>query len=268
MNNRERMVEAESYHIMIALRRKKSNDRRLKELCFREIVYDSDRVAMNCLKARIDNRPGIWRIYKTVNKRDVNPAWKLLFKMMIDEPDKFKWRIGSAWKNCLLKKENRAEKKYMLDVDVDIIPEKLDLLMGSVHMNVLEKIKTPNGWHIICDAFDTRMLEGIQDIEIKRNDIKFICEFENEITNEQLIEKVLDKYDKFQKVDEELLTLDVIKAKHQDLINLRDYAIDKISEGCGKPIYISSNPKTFSSCAKEIHCKDCQEEIKTLREIK
>lgn len=262
------MIEYESYHIMIALRRKKSNDRRLKELCFREIVYDSDRVAINCLKARIDNRPGIWRIYKTVNRRDVNPAWKLLFKLMIDEPDKFKWRIGSAWKNCLLKKENRAEKKYMLDVDVDEIPEKLEQLMGSVHMHVLEKIKTPNGWHIICDALDTRMLEGIPDIEIKRNDIKFVSEFENEVTNEELVKKVLDKEIKVNNADEELLSLDVIQAKHRDLINLRDYAIDKIKEGCGSRVYVDGTENYSFICGKSEICGVCDNLIKRLEEIK
>lgn len=172
MNNRERVPEAESYHIFIALRRKKEN-RELQELCFRQIIRD-DLLDLEVLRARIKNIPGIWRIYKTVNKRNVETARKLLMKHLIDEPEKFAFRIDSLWKNCLLQKCCKGERNFMIDVDSSNIPSKIVELQASGQLIVDEKIKTPNGWHLICSELDTRLLQGIEDVEIKRDDIKFV----------------------------------------------------------------------------------------------
>ena len=175
MNNRERISQSDSYHVMVALRRKKDpGNRELKELCFRDIVYTSEMVSINVLKARIDNKPGIWRIYRTVNKRSVREATKLMFKQYIDEPEKFEWKIPSLWKNCLLKKENKAERNFLLDIDCDWNRSLVDWFIERYKLEVIEIIKTPNGYHIIIPASDTRDFSELPNIEIKRNDLKFI----------------------------------------------------------------------------------------------
>jgi hypothetical protein len=172
MNNREKDNKTDSYHLYIALRRKKEN-RDLKELCLRQIIRDEN-LDLNLLKEKIKGKRGVWRIYKTVNKRLVNPALKIMMKMLIDEPDKFSYRIDSLWKNCLLKKECRKDRKFLVDIDNEVMPTEIEKLIDNRKINVEEKIKTPNGWHLICKKLDTRLIRGIKDVGFKRDEIKFV----------------------------------------------------------------------------------------------
>ena len=170
-NNREREPEVDMVHLFIALRRKKENTE--QELCFRSVIKheESD---LESLRARIKSIPGVWRIYKTVNPRKVEPARRLLMKKLIDYPKEFQYRIDSLWKNCLLQKECKGERNFMLDVDTKEIPRPLDYLIHDGSIVVDEIIETPNGWHIICKNIDTRILQGIPDVGVKRDDIKFV----------------------------------------------------------------------------------------------
>lgn len=172
MNNREKDREVEMYHIYIALRRKKEN-RELPELCFRQIIRDEE-LDIEMLRAKIKNIPGTWRIYKTVNARKVEPARKLLMKHLIDEPEKFVYRIDSLWKNCLLQKVCKGERNFMIDFDDNISKVNLLKFLDNRKITHSEIIKTPNGWHIICPELDTRLLQGEENVEVKRDDIKFV----------------------------------------------------------------------------------------------
>jgi len=171
MNNRERDLEIEQYYLYIALRRKKENE--LKELCFRQIIRDEAK-DLHLLKEKIKDIPGVWRIYKTVNARKVAPALKLLQHRLIDEPERFAYRIDSLWKNCLLQKQCKGERNFLIDVDCEDFPTELIELITNGSILVDEKILTPNGWHLICKDLDTRLLQGIPNIEVKRDDIKFV----------------------------------------------------------------------------------------------
>ena len=170
-NNREREPLVDMVHIYVAIRRKKENVE--KELCFRQIVRD-DVLDLEVLRARIKKVPGIWRIYKTVNKRKVEPARRLLMKKLIDYPTEFQYRIDSLWKNCLLQKECKGERNFMLDIDTKDVPIELKKMVSYGEITVDEVIETPNGYHYICPELDTRLLQGIEDVEVKRDDIKFI----------------------------------------------------------------------------------------------
>lgn len=172
MNNRERDKVVESYHLFIALRRTKEN-RGMQELCFRQVIKDN-KIDLDIIKDKIKNLPGTWRIYQTINKRNIIPARKLLMKFLIDDPERFEHRIDSLWKNCLLKKECKSERNFLVDIDCDIIPEEIGDLINNGEIKVDETIKTPNGWHLICRELDTRKLQGIKEVEVKRDDLKFV----------------------------------------------------------------------------------------------
>lgn len=177
MNNRERVTEAKEYGMFIALRRKKENNRELKELCFRQIIRDRE-IDLAILRAKVERIPGIWRIYEQINKRRVEPARKLLMKYLIDEPEKFEWRIDSLWKNCLLKSCCKSERNFLIDIDDNwSIIEVYDFATNR-NIDVDEVIKTPNGWHLICHKLDTRVLQGLDNIEVKRDACKFVERFE------------------------------------------------------------------------------------------
>lgn len=145
-------------------------------MCFRQIIRN-DVKDLNILKAKIAGIPGTWRIYKTVNARAIKPAMKLLMKRLIDEPERWDYRIDSLWKNCLLQKECKAERNFLIDVDEHSSFE-IEKLIIDDKLHLTECIPTPNGWHLICSELDTRLLEGIPNIEVKRDDIKFVERYE------------------------------------------------------------------------------------------
>ena len=178
MNNRERFPAVETYDILVALRRTKEN-RGKQELCFRQIIRD-EVIDLNILKAKIANLPGVWRIYKTINKRRVETARRLLMKFLIDDPELFEYRIDSLWKNCLLKKECKDGRKLLIDIDREDIPIKIQNMMDSGEIEVDALVRTPNGFHIVCPSLDTRLIQGIKDVEIKRDALVFVERFTNE----------------------------------------------------------------------------------------
>lgn len=177
MNNRETDEAVDQYHLFIALRRKKEN-RDMKEICFRQIIKDES-LDLQLIKDKIKGVKGIWRIYKTVNPRKVVPARKLLMKRLIDEPERFEYRIDSLWKNCLLQKECKGERNLLIDIDSETIPKKIKDMFDN-ELKGAELIQTPNGWHIICEHLDTRLLQRMDNVEVKRDDIKFVELIEND----------------------------------------------------------------------------------------
>lgn len=174
MNNREKVKEQESYHILIALARKKDGNE--KELCFRQIVRDKN-TDMAILKAKVGQTPGKWRIYETINKRLVEPAYKLLMKHLIDEPDRFKWRIDSLWKSCLLQSCCKAERNFMVDVDKKLNLVEISELCEKWKIIPYKIIDTPNGHHILTKNIDTRLVNE-DYVEVKRDSYVFVERFE------------------------------------------------------------------------------------------
>ncbi len=178
MNNRERDNVVEAYHLYVALRRTKEN-RGSQELCFRQIIKD-EVLDLRILEERIKYITGTWRIYKTINKRKIEPARKLLMKFLIDDPERFEYRIDSLWKNCLLRKECKASKKFLIDIDCKYIPEEIADLIENKIIEVEHQTATPNGWHLVCQELDTRLLQGIENVEVKRDALVFVERFKNE----------------------------------------------------------------------------------------
>lgn len=181
MNDKERYEHAESYHALVAIRRNKENPDR-KELCFRKIVRDFD-VDLAVLRSKAARYSGIWRIYQTISKRRTEPARKLLMKYLIDDPDKFAPMVDILWKSCLLKKECREKKTFLIDIDIKMTNEELYKFISDHNIETNEIIDTPNGHHIVCDTLDTRKLQGIEGVSVKRDSYKFIERLE--ILNDQ-----------------------------------------------------------------------------------
>lgn len=170
--------EQDKVHILMAIRRKKENDGITckEELCFREVCYNETE-ALAILKARIADKPGVWRIYKTVNRRNVQMAKKLMLKWYIDGLyTKSRW--NSVFTKALLQQECRAEKFALVDIDTTdatkiqavkaVIFNKLQETYGCEF--TLEEVATPNGMHIRCKPFDKRILAEFDyaDVEYDR----------------------------------------------------------------------------------------------------
>lgn len=229
MNNRERNYKTDKVGIYHLILRKKDNDRRNKELCFREVVRGDE--SIDSLKARVKNIPGRWRLYRSFNKRLVRPARLLLMQALIDENEavKFDYRIDSLWKNCLAQKVCKGEKNFMLDIDLPWSEEEVDKFITEKELQVSEIVKTPSGgWHILFSHCDTRPLQGIEGVEVKRDDLIFVEEFTIKLTNEEYFNRVMELKDYYQSLNSEKFEEQYIKQKHIDLLNERDMCLDQL----------------------------------------
>lgn len=164
-------------YILAAIRRNKDNNNLSgKELCIRHIIKDEKDINILKYKASVIGF-GVWRIYRTVNKRDFIRAKKALIHYLIDNEEKY--FIESIWKTILLKPENKAENKFLLDIDADYEKYKsvIEYLIKS-NIDILEENKTPNGFHIITNGFDTReIINKFDFLEIKKDALFFIEQF-------------------------------------------------------------------------------------------
>ena len=169
MKDKEKIINKPSYHMLIAIRRKKDNDKDCKELVFRQIIRDIN-IDEQILKSRIKSYPGVWRIYHTVNARSHASARKLLMKWLIDFPED-SYRIDVLFKTFLLKKESKVTRNFLLDIDTNnrkIFNEIKDILLIN-KIKILIDTPTLNGYHLVTTKFDTRLLDNFNDVTILRD---------------------------------------------------------------------------------------------------
>lgn len=173
-----------SAYMVIALRRisaSKNENVGLEKACIRKIVKSNETIdiTVNHLKKIIADEKGVWRIYRTVNKRDFDKARKILMKDLIDRPEDLDYKIDSHWKSILMKSKCKAERKFLVDIDTKST-EVLENVLEALKMTMSDVIDTPNGYHIVSDCFDTRILKDFEDVEVKPDDLVFMEMFENE----------------------------------------------------------------------------------------
>ena len=151
---REGIKKSSSCHMFLALRREKDNSDEYDAMSvFREIIRDEEK-DLAILRAKCEAIGGVWRIYKTVNKRCFNKAFKLFQHRLIDDSEEYLHRIDSLWKNCLLKQESRAEKFFMIDFDgTEKEFEAFEEKMSANNINTERVVKSPNGYHIVTKPF-------------------------------------------------------------------------------------------------------------------
>lgn len=180
-------------HVYCAIKRKKEN---IPEhlingpIVIRESDIHEDTISL--LKESTKKYPGIWRIYRSVNKRDVKKSELELVKTLIDKhtthikPDIKP--VPRLWKTILMQPRNKAEYKYLIDIDnVAIIDSVKEILTDYITnynnsgknkrlMNSFDTIKTPNGYHIIIEPFDIRILNHFseKDCSINKDGLLFI----------------------------------------------------------------------------------------------
>lgn len=166
------MVFVANVDLYIAIRRKKDNPS-LPEKTIRHIIRDEERdlqILTEIVKQQDDG--GIWRIYKTINKRNTEVAFKQFQHKMIENPEIHE-RLESEWKTCLLQEKCKATNYILIDIDTkdqEVFSQVFDLL-GD---NIQAVTSTPNGFHIVCNRIDLREVEKIDDVEIKRDALVFI----------------------------------------------------------------------------------------------
>ncbi len=183
MNNRERTKKIEHMHLYIAIRRNKENSDG-QEICFREVIRN-EVTSLDALEVRVKSIPGTWRIYKTVNCRDMERARILLLMKLIENPD-LAYKVDTIWKTCLLQPKCRKEHKLLWDIDGKIVDKHMiETIFSSRDVDIKECIKTPNGYNVITDVCDTRLFDKthliktflLEDFSFSRDGVKFIKRF-------------------------------------------------------------------------------------------
>lgn len=163
-SNREQRERLKSVHVFLALLRTGTNQ---DHRCMRQVIrnYDEDLkfIEMRCLA-----RGGEWRIHQTVNARDPEKTMRYLMKKLIDHPE-LCTDIDMEWRSGLLQPENiYGEKLFMLDVDTKEVQPIFDCL-DKQGVEVVQRIESPKGWHIICKPFDTREVCKIPNVSLQRD---------------------------------------------------------------------------------------------------
>jgi len=173
MSNRENRFHGDFVHVYLAFQRvsKGGGD----GSCVRSVdkgIGDE----LEILESRLKVMGGNWRIHKTVNPRCVKKALKLLLHDLIDHPEHAS-HVDSTWRTCLMKRSSiYGEKRFMLDVDTEDISylEALDLELNEAKAEVLDKIKSPSGWHYITKPFDTRKVCQLSFITLLRDGYYYV----------------------------------------------------------------------------------------------
>ena len=168
-------------HLFIAVRRHKDNDASVPHVTFREVCGGDEQKTINRLKDQIAAHTGVWRIYRTVNARDVKKSELELIKTLIDRQayplsvsDK---PVISLWKTILMQPRNKAEKKFLIDIDDK---DRLQEVTSKAEITIKIIQESPNGYHVVAEPFDLRILEGIPDVSVQKDGMIFVelCEVE------------------------------------------------------------------------------------------
>lgn len=166
-------------YIFHAIRRNKDNTpENHGHMKSREICLGDESRTIARLKANT-TAPGIWRIYRSVNRRNVKKAElellqtlasRLAFPTSVSDAP-----VTSLWKTILMQPHNKAERKFLIDVDDE---NALPLVRNIASLEIESIVKTPNGYHIVCLPFDPRLIENIPNVSIQKDGLLLIDVYE------------------------------------------------------------------------------------------
>ena len=178
--NQTNKARPQYVHVFEALYRKKDNPKKLtsNNMCIRLVDWWDDPVeTIRRLRDRT-TQVGVWRIYRTVNRRDVNKAWAYFTKTMIDVMagiNTTNKSPESLWKTELCQTRNNVDRRWLLDVD------RLEDLAcaDAVGHVLLDTIPTPSGGvSLITEPFNPELLESYPEVSINKDGLQFVEKFE------------------------------------------------------------------------------------------
>ncbi len=91
-------------------------------------------------------------------------------KRLIDFPED-SYRIDTLFKTMLLKPDCKATRYFLIDIDTTDIKRYEDVIdvLTVNKVQIFEAKKTPNGFHVVTNKFDTRLIEGVTDVSFQRD---------------------------------------------------------------------------------------------------
>ena len=183
------MTNAYVYEFMM---RKKDNNPEyivLDTRCIRLVVYqDQDPEPLiegvkQSLRAQSPKPVGKWRVYRSVNLRDTKKSeLELVHKLterFFDSSFMGGKRLESMWKTTLMQPRNKAERKFLIDIDSknkDLLEEVVN--HPDVKLMAKEIISTPFGYHVIARPFNSLIFNDYPEVEVKKDALQFVEMFE------------------------------------------------------------------------------------------
>jgi hypothetical protein len=178
MSNHESRPKLEQVDLFLAFARHKDGAIGTPK-CIRTIIKDYE-LDLKILETKLKIIERVWRIHKTVNKRDTQKARIWLIHKLIDNPE-YAGCVDSMWRTALLQPNCIAgQKKFLLDIDTENNKE-LGIIGDTIFCSkgmIREKVKTPNGFHYITLPFDTREVLKLKNVKLLRDGYLFIKKVE------------------------------------------------------------------------------------------
>jgi hypothetical protein len=127
-----------------------------------------------------------WRIYETVNWRDLRKTWyewqhTLLEWQRSDKECKMEWldKVHSEWISAMMRPESCSseEKLFMLDKDDKLQVPEFELLLQALNIVVVEKYETPGGMHFLTEPFVIRQVDNFKkdwNTELHKDGLRFV----------------------------------------------------------------------------------------------
>lgn len=173
MGDKEKYEQKKTCHIYLALKRKKDNQGQQGKKIHRQIIYDEDS-DLEIIKTKCSSTPGVWRIHRTVNERDMVKALKNFRHTIIDNE---KTSIESLWRKELLQPCNKATKYFMIDVDGDLTFMDIKQWLEAEDI-IFSCHKSPKGFHIVTEPFNRQEFSKSFDCDVLVDGYVFIEQFE------------------------------------------------------------------------------------------
>ena len=175
-------------YVYQAIRRTKENPVIEGTRIVREVLYEdiqTEAEILDKLEARICGIPGIWRIYRSVNRR--NPVLakleliETLTKQLVTPEAVSNKNPESLWKDILMQPKNKASRLFLVDIDTKDYTV-CNAVINSVGAEVVvhKVVSTPNGYHVVCDPFNPERISNIANVSIKKDALLFISLLEIE----------------------------------------------------------------------------------------
>ena len=157
-------------YILWAKARKKENDEltHSTELIHRRVIESADEIEYNykLLRSMLTAHPGYeWRIYVTVNARDLLSAYFNYRNRMNEwsedivrghEPsaDKIS-RVDSEWRSTVHNPSNKDDQYFQFDVD-EVSKDEIRMFCDELGEHTTTELvrETPNGYHVISEPFN------------------------------------------------------------------------------------------------------------------
>lgn len=185
--------DSKNVYVMFAIARSKSNSELTakKQIVIRKVIRHMEHFehGLEEMRAICKERGHKFYIYISVNSRSTMKGYAIMKHKMCDMENhmmmgdieqfrKYLGRVDKEWYSALMQTNSKATKYHMLDVDVpneNFVDSLIEMIEDQPHSPKCHvKRRSRNGWHVVVDGFDSRILEEFDDVEVNKDGLLFL----------------------------------------------------------------------------------------------